>query len=48
MLRDGQGRISQAWWMITVPGVLLFATVLALNLIGDALRDALDPRARQR
>jgi peptide/nickel transport system permease protein len=48
MLRDGQGRISQAWWMITVPGVLLFATVLALNLIGDAFRDALDPRARQR
>jgi peptide/nickel transport system permease protein len=48
MLRDGQGRISQAWWMITVPGVLLFLTVLALNLIGDALRDALDPRARQR
>ncbi len=48
MLRDGQGRIQQAWWMITVPGVLLFITVLALNLIGDALRDALDPRARQR
>lgn len=48
MLRDGQGRIQQAWWMITVPGVLLFVTVLALNLIGDALRDALDPRARQR
>ncbi len=48
MLRDGQGRISQAWWMITVPGVLLFVTVLALNLIGDALRDALDPRSRER
>jgi peptide/nickel transport system permease protein len=48
MLRDGQGRIAQAWWMITVPGVLLFLTVLALNLIGDALRDALDPRSRER
>jgi peptide/nickel transport system permease protein len=48
MLRDGQGRIAQAWWMITVPGVLLFVTVLALNLIGDALRDALDPRSRER
>lgn len=48
MLRDGQGVINRAWWMITVPGVLLFITVLALNLIGDALRDALDPRSRER
>jgi peptide/nickel transport system permease protein len=48
MLRDGQGVITRAWWMITVPGVLLFISVLALNLIGDALRDSLDPRARER
>ncbi|MEX2425293.1 MAG: ABC transporter permease [Thermomicrobiaceae bacterium] len=48
MLKDGQTVISRAWWMITVPGLLLFATVLAINLIGDALRDAIDPRSRQR
>ena len=48
MLRDGQDVINIAWWMVLVPGVLLFTTVLALNLIGDGLRDALDPRSRQR
>lgn len=48
MLKDGQTVISRAWWMITVPGVLLFVTVLAINLIGDALRDAIDPKSRER
>ncbi len=48
MLRDGHQVITRAWWMITVPGVLLFMTVLGLNLIGDSLRDAIDPRSRQR
>lgn len=48
MLRDGQEVISRAWWMVLVPGTFLFLTVLALNLIGDALQSALDPRARGR
>lgn len=45
MLRDGQSLLQQAWWMAVFPGTALFATVLALNLVGDGLRDALDPRA---
>jgi peptide/nickel transport system permease protein len=48
MLRDGQRLISRAWWIAVPPGVALFLTVLALNLLGDALRDALDPRTRER
>jgi peptide/nickel transport system permease protein len=43
---DGQARLQQAWWIAVFPGMFLFATVLAINLIGDALRDALDPRTR--
>lgn len=48
MVSAGQARLQQAWWAATFPGVFLFMTVLAINLIGDALRDALDPRARER
>jgi peptide/nickel transport system permease protein len=48
MLRDGQRLINTAWWMAVAPGVTLFVTVLACTLIGDALRDAFDPRARER
>ncbi len=46
MLFDGRGFLSEAWWMAVFPGLAIFLTVLALNLIGDALRDALDPRQR--
>ncbi|HEV2129422.1 MAG TPA: ABC transporter permease [Thermomicrobiales bacterium] len=48
MVSAGQARLQQAWWAAVFPGVMLFITVLAINLIGDALRDALDPRSRQR
>jgi peptide/nickel transport system permease protein len=48
MLRDGQAVITRAWWMVLAPGAFLFFTVLALNMIGDALGDALDPRSRKR
>lgn len=48
MVSAGQARVQQAWWASVYPGVFLFVTVLAINLIGDALRDALDPRARTR
>ncbi|MFB6089632.1 MAG: ABC transporter permease [Halobellus sp.] len=40
----GRGDLATAWWISTVPGVFLFATILAFNFLGDALRDALDPR----
>ena len=48
MLRDGQRVLQRAWWMAVFPGTALFLLVLALNLLGDGLRDALDPRSRQR
>lgn len=48
MLRDGQRVLQRAWWLAVFPGVALVLTVLSLNLLGDGLRDALDPRARKR
>jgi len=48
MLRDGQRLLGPAWWIAVAPGTMLFLTVLAFNLTGDALRDALDPRTRER
>lgn len=48
MLRDGQRLLSRAWWMAVGPGTVLFITVLALTVLGDELRDALDPRSRER
>jgi peptide/nickel transport system permease protein len=47
MLRDGQRVLQSAWWQALFPGIALVITVLTLNLLGDALRDALDPRARE-
>ena len=44
MITDGQDLLSTAWWVSTIPGVFLFLTVLAFNFLGDALRDAIDPR----
>ena len=46
MLFDGRGFLADAWWMAVFPGIAIFVTVLALNLVGDAMRDALDPRQR--
>src|SRR5688572_20069574 len=48
MVSSGQPRLQQAWWISVFPGTFLFVTVLAFNLIGDGLRDALDPRSRRR
>jgi peptide/nickel transport system permease protein len=43
----GQAREHpDAWWLIVFPGMALLATLVALNLIGEAARDALDPRLR--
>ncbi|WP_144902563.1 ABC transporter permease [Halobellus captivus] len=43
-IATGRGDLGTAWWISTVPGLFLFATILAFNFLGDALRDALDPR----
>ncbi|MDA8217984.1 MAG: ABC transporter permease [Dehalococcoidales bacterium] len=46
MLNVGRGYLSQAPWMSLFPGIAIFLTVMSINLLGDALRDALDPRLR--
>ncbi len=46
MIREGFDNILDAWWLIVFPCVAILLTVLALNLLGDALRDALDPKLR--
>jgi peptide/nickel transport system permease protein len=46
MLFDGRDFIEQAWWMGFFPGAAIFVTVLSFNIVGDALRDALDPAQR--
>jgi peptide/nickel transport system permease protein len=48
MLRDGQRLLRRAWWLAVVPSAVLVTTILTLNLLGDGLCDALDPRARGR
>ena len=48
MLRNSREFLRMAWWMPTFPGLAIFATVLSLNLVGDGLNDALNPRLRQR
>jgi peptide/nickel transport system permease protein len=44
MLSDGRAYLTRAWWLATLPGLAIFAVVLAVNILGDGLRDALDPR----
>ncbi len=44
VIAEGRSDLQNAPWIATIPGVFLFATVLAFNFLGDALRDALDPR----
>jgi len=46
MVNVGRGFLREAWWMATFPGLAIFSTVVAINLLGDALRDALDPHIR--
>jgi peptide/nickel transport system permease protein len=47
MLSEGRDYLREAWWISTFPGLGIMLTVLAMNLLGDALRDVLDPRLRQ-
>jgi peptide/nickel transport system permease protein len=44
IIRDGSAELGTMWWMSFFPGLAIVATVVACNLVGDALRDALDPR----
>jgi len=46
MINAGRGYLQQAPWIVFGPGAALFVTVVGLNFVGDAVRDALDPRAR--
>jgi peptide/nickel transport system permease protein len=48
MLSEGRAYLDSAWWVAAFPGVAITVTVLAVNLIGDALRDQLDPRTMRR
>jgi peptide/nickel transport system permease protein len=47
MLADGRAYISTAWWLALFPGASIFVTVLGINLLGDALRDILDPKLKR-
>lgn len=44
LIAEGRGYIREAWWLTFMPGVAIALTVLGLNLLGDGLRDVLDPR----
>ena len=48
MIADGRKYVREAWWFSTFPGIAILLTVLAFNLLGDGLRDVMDPRARRR
>jgi peptide/nickel transport system permease protein len=47
MISDGRDYVSYAWWVAAVPGLAIFITVVGINLVGDRLRDLLDPRLKQ-
>jgi peptide/nickel transport system permease protein len=46
-LNEAQRYLEEAWWLVTFSTVMIAAAVLNMNLIGDGLRDALDPRTNQ-
>ena len=47
MLADALQFYQRAWWLLTFPGIAILVTVMAFNLLGDGLRDALDPKLRR-
>lgn len=47
MLADAREFVLRAWWVVTFPGIMILLTVLAFNLLGDGLRDALDPKLKR-
>jgi peptide/nickel transport system permease protein len=48
MLNGGRTYLKSAWWLTAFPGLAIFVTVLAINALGDYMRDALDPRLQNR
>jgi peptide/nickel transport system permease protein len=44
MVSDGRTYLQQAWWVSTIPGAAIFLSVMGVNMLGDGMRDALDPR----
>jgi ABC-type dipeptide/oligopeptide/nickel transport system permease subunit len=46
MLAEGRDYLSNAWWLATAPGLMIALVVLGANLLGDGLRDLLDPTLR--
>ncbi len=46
MIADGRNYVSSAWWVAAMPGIAIFLTVVGINLLGDRLRDLLDPKLR--
>jgi peptide/nickel transport system permease protein len=48
MISDGRNYLRDSWWIATFPGLTLALLILAINLVGDGLRDAFDPRTRVR
>ncbi|HEX7749347.1 MAG TPA: ABC transporter permease subunit [Bordetella sp.] len=47
MLASARDYIDSAWWIVTMPGLAILVSVLAINLLGDGLRDALDPKLKR-
>ena len=47
MLAEARDFILRAWWIVTFPGLAILLTVLAINLVGDGMRDALDPKLKR-
>lgn len=48
MIGSGREYLLDAWWVVTLPGVMIFLTVLGVSLVGDGLNDAFNPRLRER
>jgi peptide/nickel transport system permease protein len=47
MVSDGRQFLVDQWWVSTLPGVAILVVVMGFNLLGDGIRDVLDPRQRQ-
>jgi peptide/nickel transport system permease protein len=47
IIRDGQLYLEQAWWISTMPGIVILLIAFSLHLLSDAIREELDPRARK-
>ncbi|MEZ4522442.1 MAG: hypothetical protein R3A46_12475 [Thermomicrobiales bacterium] len=46
MIADGRRYLPESWWLTLFPGIAIFLTVFAFNLLGDGIRDVFDPRSR--